>query len=79
MKWLGMAVAAEEVAMEGPVAVVAEAVVAGGAVPTPPLWVQDVDGKTQHIMLRRFLLHVSPRLSQNSVLHDTHNSGGFFG
>lgn len=47
MKWLDMAAAAaaEEVATEEPVADAAEAVVADGAAQTPPLWVEDADGK----------------------------------
>lgn len=59
MKWLGMAAAEEEeVAMEEPVAVVVEAVVADGAVQTPPLWVQDVDGDSETSSSAGSCLHV---------------------
>lgn len=61
MKWLGIAAAAaEEVATEGVVVVVAEAAVVDIAVQIQPLWVEDAGGNFgAHHLPKRFLPHVS--------------------
>lgn len=62
------AAAAEEVAMEGAVAVVVEAVMADIAAQTAPPWVEGVGGKPGTSSPKGFLTHVSRRVSHVSVL-----------